>query len=140
VQGKTRGVKRNAALWPEVGAILDAYILGGRDPETVQEVYAGLEGAHFMSLDPAPAHTEMPSALFREAFGISAHMIRTLVVDFLKWHGEEGPAGVCQALLGHRNPEMHQEYRTDFRDQAAIGRYQATIRALRAPERSQRSA
>jgi integrase len=140
VQGKTRGVKRNPALWAEVGAMLDAYILAGRDPETVQDVYEGLQGSCFMSLAPVPAHEAMPSALFREEFAISAHMIRTLVVDFLKWHGEEGTAGVCQALLGHRDPEMHEEYRTDFRDQAALGRYHAVIGAIRKPERPQRAA
>ena len=139
VQGKTRGIKRNAALWPEVGDILDAYILAGGDSARVQEVYDALQGACFMSLDATPAHDEMPSVLFREEFAISAHMIRTLVVDFLKWHGDEGAAGVCQALLGHRDPEMHEAYRTDFRDQAAIGRYQATFEALREPERTQRA-
>ena len=140
VQGKTRRGKSNSALWPEVGAILDAYILDGRDPARIAEVYDGLQGAVFMSLSTKPAHLEMPSVLYREEFGISEHMIRTLAVDFLKWHGEEGTAQVCQALLGHRDPEMHEAYRTDFRDQAALRRFEDTMDALRGSMRAGKAA
>ena len=129
VQGKTGHIKRNPALWPEVGTLLDAYILGGREPGLAQARYEALAGCFFMSLAPEPAHAKMPSVLMREEFGVGAHAIRTLVTDFLKWHAA-GSAAVCQALLGHREPDMHQEYRSDFRDLAALGRYHATVAAI----------
>ena len=145
-QNKTRGRakarKSNSALWPETGRILDALILGDRakaldlvrDCEALNALaqvrYEELQGAFFMSLEAKPAHVNKPSVLYFEEFGIREHMIRTLVVDFMR-RADPRSASACQALLGHTDPTMHEEYMIEFPQEAAVQEHEAVRAGIR---------
>ena len=133
-QAKTKRIKHNHQLWPEVGALLDGLILGDRPPHRAQERYAALRGMFVLSLGPEPAHRELASVFYREEFGISEHAVRTLVVDLFR-NDEPESAAACRALLGHRDVKIHEEYRTDFKDAAAMRKYRAVLEARRASPR-----
>jgi ADP-ribose pyrophosphatase YjhB (NUDIX family) len=125
-QGKTGRNKDNGPLWPPVSAIIDAHVLGDRPKWMLEERLQDLEGMNLLSLGPQPFDTYRPSVLLREEFEISAHLVRTLVTDFLRRHRPNAAWAVKQ-LLGHTSRTMQATYQTDFREVAAVEAGQATI-------------
>jgi hypothetical protein len=125
-QNKNHRHKDNGPLWPPVSAIIDAHVLGDRPKWLIAERLRELDGMHLFSLSPEPCGTYRPTAFLREEFGISAHLIRTIVTDFLKRNRPDAAWAVKQ-LLGHTSRTMQNTYQTDFREVAAVEAGQASI-------------
>jgi hypothetical protein len=130
-QRKTGGKKEPGALWPCVCQALDAHILGGRPAWTIEERLADLDGVNLLSLENEPLNAYYASAVLRREFGVSGHLIRTLVTDFLRIHRPDA-AWAAQQMLGHSNRTMQETYRTDFAEVASIDNVQELLDDLRA--------
>jgi hypothetical protein len=137
-QGKTRRNKENGALWGPVSAIIDRHVLGDRPPWAIAARMAELDGMYLFALGPEPIGTYQPSSFLREEFGISAHLVRTLVTDLLRRHQPDA-AWAVKLILGHTTRTMQQTYQTDFREVAAVEKVQATLAKITAAaEQTQR--
>ena len=128
-QSKTRCAKDLGPYWPEVSRILDAHVLAGRPAWRMDERLAELDGYNLLSLAPEGFDIYHPSALLREQFGISGHLVRTLVTNLLRTHRPDA-AWAAKELLGHSGRWMQQTYLTDFRESAAIAKYHGVLAEL----------
>lgn len=88
-----------------------------------------LDGCNLLGLEEGSFATYHPAVLLQEEFGISGHLVRTLVTDLLRAHRPDA-AWAAQTLLGHKSQWMQATYRTDFRDAAAMEKYHGAIEAL----------
>jgi integrase len=93
---------------------------------------------HLLSLGPDPFGCYRPSAILREEFEVSAHLIRTLATDLLRRHAPDASWAV-KLLLGHSSRTIQGTYRTDFRETAAVEVGQEPSASSRRRPRSARS-
>ncbi|MCB2118548.1 MAG: hypothetical protein KDE06_03870 [Rhodobacteraceae bacterium] len=101
-QEKTGHSTEAGALWPEVCAVLDAHLLCGRPERHIQLRYRDLLGCNWLTLTEKAPGRAWPSALVKEAIGVPAHDLRTLVADTMRWQDPETAANVIAAHLGHK--------------------------------------
>ncbi|SIO10127.1 hypothetical protein SAMN05444722_0420 [Rhodovulum sp. ES.010] len=130
-QGKTRRRKSTGALWPITSALIDHHLLGDRPNMCLPGLVADLEGANLVALDAAPMGLYYPSRVLQRHFGVSGHLVRTLVTDAVRVHRPDA-AWAAQFLLGHSNRQMQESYRTDFRELAVLRDYHRALAALTA--------
>lgn len=111
-QEKTGHGTEAGALWPEVCAVLDAHLLCGRPERHIQLRYRDLLGCNWLTLTAKAPGRAWPSALIKEAIGVPAHDLRTLVADTMRWHDPDTAANVISAHLGHKTRAAGEAYRT----------------------------
>lgn len=121
-QSKTARLKDNGPLWPVTSRLLDRHILADRPDWVLPDRLDELHGLNAVSLREEGMDLYYPTKVLHREFGISGHLVRTLIVDAIRIsHPDAGWA--AQFLLGHGTREMQEEYRTDFREVAAIRKY-----------------
>ncbi|WP_417809879.1 hypothetical protein [Thioclava sp.] len=125
-QAKTRRRKKLGALWPFTSRLLDAHVLGDRPAWQIKDRVAELDGMNLFSLSRVGYDTYHPTALLKEEFGISGHLIRTLVTNLIRTE-EPDAAWAAQALLGHSQRYSQRAYLTDFRVTASVRAWQSAI-------------
>jgi integrase len=130
-QSKTGRRKASGALWPITTRLIEDHILAGRPDWCLPDRLAELQGCNLLSLAPRGFGLYHPSAILREEFGISGHLVRTLITDAVR-NGRPDAAWAAQALMGHVNRTMQETYRVDFRETAAIRSWHDTLEALQA--------
>ncbi|WP_146194443.1 hypothetical protein [Thioclava sp. NG1] len=128
-QAKTRRKKEIGALWPFTGRLLDAHVLGDRPAWQIADRVAELDGMNLLSLAPESFDTYHPTALLKEEFGISGHLVRTLITNLLRTE-EPDAAWAAQALLGHSHRFSQRAYQTDFRVSASVKAWQTSIEKI----------
>ncbi|QPZ93380.1 hypothetical protein [Thioclava electrotropha] len=128
-QAKTRRKKELGALWPFTARLLDAHVLADRPSWQIKDRMAELDGMNLLSLGEDGYDTYHPSALLKQEFGISGHLIRTLVTNLIRTE-EPDAAWAAQALLGHSNRYSQRAYLTDFRVTASVREWQSTMADL----------
>lgn len=133
-QSKTSGRKDLGPYWQITSQILDLHVLAGRPDWRLAGRLEELDGCNLLGLEEGAFSTYHPTALLREEFGISGHLVRTLVTDLIRVHRPDA-AWAAQMLLGHKTRWMQASYRTDFRDTAALEKYHGTIETLAAAAR-----
>ncbi|WP_430939489.1 hypothetical protein [Rhodovulum sp. YNF3179] len=125
-QAKTGLWKENGPLLHLTSLLIDAHILEGRPAWCLGERLRALDGCNLISLTLEPMSTYYPSALLKEEFGISGHLLRTLITNLLRQERPDA-AWAVQKLLGHSSRYMQETYRTEFAETAAIGKYHAAL-------------
>ncbi|MEX1663136.1 hypothetical protein AB4874_16035 [Thioclava sp. 15-R06ZXC-3] len=125
-QAKTRRKKELGELWPFTSRLLDAHVLGDRPAWQIKDRVAELDGMNLLSLSSDGFDTYHPTALLKEEFGISGHLIRTLVTNLIRTE-EPDAAWAAQALLGHSQRYSQRAYLTDFRVTASVRAWQSAI-------------
>jgi len=120
-------------LWPEVGDILDAYLLDGAPAEQLRRRVAARDGTPFFSFDDGTTGVAIrwPSQVWRRHFGTGEHIVRTL------WHQlcyltEPDKVWMALALCGQASERTAQEYRLKAGRRAVCSRAQSLVRAARA--------
>ncbi len=109
-QGKTGHCKEAGAPWPEIGAILDEYILEGRPRRHAQQRFEELRGCNWLSLADEPYASRWPSVKVKDAVGVPFHDLRTLAADYLRMHDPVTAPRIVTVLLGQRTQEAGREY------------------------------
>lgn len=110
-QEKTGRSTEAGVLWPEVSALLDEHILGGRPDRLVHVRYRELIGRNWLTFAEGPARRALPSELVRQALGVPPHDLRTLAADYLRRHDPASAAALVSAHLGHGCEAAGAEYR-----------------------------
>lgn len=118
-QSKTGRADEAGALWPEVGAALDAHLLNGRPARLIRRRYADLHGRNWLTFEPVPCLAKAPSALVKWAIGVPAHDLRTLAADTLRRHDPAQAPDVIAAHLGHATAAAGAAYRAICDGEAA---------------------
>lgn len=140
-QEKTGWTTESGAIHPEICAILDEWILGGRPERLIQHRYHELQGRNWLSLEHEPPYRNLPSELTRAAIGVPSHDLRTLAADYMRRHNPARAADVIATHLGHRTREAGKPYRAECSGAAAQAIWmsaRASI-AARAKQASSRS-
>ena len=109
-QGKTGHWKQAGELWPEIGAVLDEHILGGRPRRYAPRRFEELRGCNWLSFAIEPYASRWPSEKVRDAIGVPLHDLRTLAADYLRMHDPVAASRIVSVLLGHRTLEAGREY------------------------------
>ena len=125
-QSKTRRNKDLGTLWHFTSALIDAHLLGGRPKWQIENQVRGFIGHNLLSLSNVPLHIYYPTKVLRKEFGISGHLVRTLITDLLR-NERPDAAWAAQEMLGHSNTWMQNTYRTEFRVTASVKRWQALL-------------
>jgi soluble cytochrome b562 len=118
-QGKTGAWKEAGDLWPEIGAVLDEHILGGRPQRHAQRRFEELRGCNWLSFAREPYASRWPSEKVNDAIGVPLHDLRTLAADYLRMHDPVAAPRIVAVLLGHRTQEAGEEYRALCAETAA---------------------
>ncbi|MFG6592636.1 hypothetical protein [Sulfitobacter sp. 1A12157] len=137
-QAKTRRIKDLGVLWPLTSALIDDHILAGRPKWQIEDQVRVFTGRNLLSLSAEPFHTYYSTQVLREEFGISGHLVRTLITDLLR-NERPDAAWAAQELLGHSNQRMQATYQSDFRVTASVHKWQgianAYLKSMRKSER-----
>jgi len=88
-----------------------------------------LDGCNLLGLEDGALSICHPTALLKEEFGISGHLVRTLLTDLIRVHRPHADWAV-QTMLGHMSRWMQSTYRTDFRETAALEKYNEAMAQL----------
>ncbi len=126
-QAKTGRKKELGALWPLTCALIDAHILAGRPAWQIKGQVHALSGCNLLSLSNMPFHTYFSANVLRQEFGISGHLMRTLITDLLR-NARSDAAWAAQEMLGHSNKWMQATYQSDFRAVASIRQWHALLK------------
>ena len=118
-QGKTGYWKEAGELWPEISAVLDEHILGGRPHRHTQRRFEELRGCNWLTFAQEPYASRWPSEKVRDAIGVPLHDLRTLAADYLRMHDPVAAPRIVAVLLGHRTQEAGEEYRALCAETAA---------------------
>lgn len=118
-QAKTGRQKDLGPLWPLTSALIDAHILAGRPRWQIEGCVQDVIGCNLISLAKAPFHRYHATKVLRQEFGISGHLVRTLITDLIRNERPDG-AWAAQEMLGHSNRWMQATYQSDFRATASI--------------------
>ena len=110
-QEKTHRVLDPGRLWPEVGAVLDEHLLGGRPDRHVHLRYSQLLGLNWLTHTAVPHASAWPSAQVKAVLGVPLHDLRTLLAEFLRDIDPEHAPDLVQAMLGHGSRAAGEEYR-----------------------------
>ncbi len=127
-QAKTGRSKDLGPLWALTGALIEAHILAGRPDWQIEDRVNDLNGCNLLSLSETPFHRYYATSVLREEFGISGHLVRTLITDLLR-NGRPDAAWAAQEMLGHSNRWMQATYQSDFRATAAIRQWHLLLAA-----------
>jgi len=119
------------SLWPEVQAVLDEHLLGGRPRRHAHRRYLELEGMNWLSFTQMGYDRRWPSEQVKDAIGVPLHDLRTLAADYLRLHDPVAAPNVITALLGHASAEAGEEYRA-LCTQTAAQREWREVRAVHA--------
>jgi len=125
-QAKTRRIKDLGSLWPTTGALIDAHVLGGRPKWQIEDQVHVSTGRNLLSLSNEPFHIYYPTKILRDEFGVSGHLVRTLITDLLRTERPDA-AWAAQEMLGHSNKWMQSTYRTEFRVTASVKQWQGML-------------
>lgn len=125
-QAKTGRMKDLGALWPLTGALIDAHVLGGRPKGQIEDQVRAFTSCNLLTLSSEPFHTYYSAQVLREEFGISGHLVRTLITDLLR-NERPDAAWAAQEMLGHSNKWMQNAYRTEFKVTASVKQWQALL-------------
>jgi hypothetical protein len=109
-QEKT-GHETDVALWPEIGALLDLWVLGGRPARQIHLRMAALAGMNWLSLEAAPPRRNLPTEITTATLGVPSHDLRTLAADYLRLHDPARAADVLATHLGHVSTAAGTPYR-----------------------------
>lgn len=118
-QAKTGRWKDLGPLWVLTGAFIDAHILAGRPNWQIADRVSALNGCNLLSLSEVPFHSYYPTKVLRQEFGISGHLVRTLITDLIR-NERPDAAWAAQEMLGHSNKWMQTAYQSDFRATASV--------------------
>ncbi|WP_322896142.1 MULTISPECIES: hypothetical protein [unclassified Yoonia] len=121
-QAKTGRRKELGPLWLLTSVLIDAHVLAGRPHYLLDHCLNESTGSNLLSLTRQPFSTYYPTAILREEFGISGHLVRTLVTDLIR-NERPDSAWAAQHMLGHSGRWMQQTYRSDFRATASVKLY-----------------
>ncbi len=118
-QGKTGREKEVGLLWPGTSALIDAHLLGDRPSWMITDRVAEVHGMYLLTLTETVLHSGFLNRRLRADFGISGHLVRTLINDLLR---RERPDALwaSQHLLGHSDRFMQSTYRSDFSESGAV--------------------
>ena len=128
-QSKTGHWKDAGTLWPEIGAVVDEHILGGRPPRHAQRCYENLNGCNWLSLRPKPYANRWPSEKVKQVIGVPLHDLRTLAADYLRLYDPAVAPQIVAALLGHKTRAAGAAYSALCAETAAQREWQA-LRAV----------
>ena len=120
-QGKSRRPKPLEALWPITCRILDAHVLGDRPDWAIEDRIRELGGMNLLSLDRKTVSSTHVAQLIKETYGISPHLVRTLVCDAIRVVRPDA-MWAAQAMLGHGDRWMQETYRSDFAEAVAVSK------------------
>ncbi|MCX8226323.1 MAG: hypothetical protein OTI35_09630 [Sulfitobacter sp.] len=129
-QAKTRRWKDLGPLWPVTSALIDAHVLAGRPAWQIEECVSALNGCNLLSLNVMPFHSYYATSVLREEFGISGHLVRTLITDLLR-NARPDAAWAAQEILGHSNRWMQATYQSDFRATASVRQWHEVLKMQR---------
>ncbi|SDY83872.1 site-specific integrase [Citreimonas salinaria] len=127
-QSKTGRRKELGPLWPLTSALIDDHVLAGRPLPMLEDCVQKVRGRNLLSLAQQPLHAYYATAVLQEEFGISGHLIRTLITDLIS-NERPDAAWAAQQMLGHSSRWMQRIYQSDFRMTASIQSYHRTIAA-----------
>lgn len=128
-QSKTGRTKENGSLWRLTSELIDRHILADRPAWLLADRLTELHGRNLLSLEEESLGLYHPSRVLRAAFGISGHLVRTLITDAIRVSRPDA-AWAAQFLLGHGTREMQEVYRTQFAELGAIQKYHDTMADL----------
>jgi hypothetical protein len=111
-QQKTGHWKDAGELWPEIGAVIDEHILGGRPKRHTQRRFEELRGVNWLTFSDQPYDSRWPSEKVSDALGVPLHDLRTLAADYLRLHNPASAPNVVAVLLGHVTREAGEDYRS----------------------------
>lgn len=110
-QQKTGHWKDAGKIWPEIGAVIDEHILGGRPKRHAQRRFEELRGKNWLTFSDQPYDSRWPSEKVSDALGVPLHDLRTLAADYLRLHNPASAPNVVAVLLGHVTREAGEDYR-----------------------------
>ncbi|SDF03009.1 hypothetical protein SAMN04488105_111121 [Salipiger thiooxidans] len=113
MQEKTGHETESGRLWPEVCALLDRWILGGRPDRLVVHRYLELTGHNWLSLSAETPYRDLPSELTKSLIGVPSHDLRTLAADYLRRHDPARAAQIIRTHLGHATDRAGDAYATE---------------------------
>ena len=135
-QAKTGNRKEMEALWSGTCLLLDSHILADRPAARMIHQLAELDGANLLTLEDSELDRSFINRRLERDFPLemsngsverlTGHLIRTLIVDAIR---RERPNAhwAARHMLGHSDRWMHETYRSDFDESAAVramnGRY-----------------
>lgn len=127
-QEKTGVDYESAALWEEVGAILDDLVVRGSGEDVATRVEARRGTPLFAWGDDGsmPVHREWPSVVWRKHFGVGVHMVRTLWASHYADH-DPARSWAATALLGHTSERTRRHYEIRARRTQAVATCQDII-------------
>ena len=127
-QAKTGRRKELGPLWALTSALIDSHILAGRPDWQIHERVHTLNGRNLLSLADTPFHKYFATDALKKEFGVSAHLIRTLITDLLR---NERPDAVwaAQEMLGHSSNWMQNTYQSEFRATASVRQWHELLNA-----------
>lgn len=118
-QNKTKERKDIDALWPGTCALLDAHVLADRPAWMIDARVAELHGANMLTLSCNILNAGFINRRLQEDFEIHGHLLRSLITDAIRRNRPDA-AWAAQHMLGHATRTMHEGYRTDFDESAAV--------------------
>lgn len=118
-QGKTRTRKELGPLWPGTSALIDAHLLGDRPGWMIDDRVDEMHGMYLLTLGETVLHAGFLNMRLRADFGISGHLIRTLINDLLRRQRPDA-LWASQHMLGHTDRFMQNTYRSDFAESGAV--------------------
>ena len=128
-QAKTGTRKMMEVLWPGTCMLLDAHVLADRPVSRIESRMRELDGANLLTLEGADLGRCFINRRLEKDFPLrmedksiehlTGHLIRTLIVDAIR---RLRPDAVWAArhMMGHSDRWMHETYRSDFDESAAV--------------------
>ena len=131
-QEKTGDSYEMRRLWPEVGEMLDAVVLGGRDETHLWTRLNVLEGRALFAWDDdhtEPVDEGWPTKVWRRHVGVGIHMVRSL---WATHYADENPheSWAASDLLGHGSGRTREAYEVRVRRDRAVAQTQDLIEGL----------
>lgn len=118
-QEKTGAKTETGSIWPEIGDLLDDWILEGRPDRLVHLRYHELKGCNWLTLDAHAPYRNLPTELTKAAIGVPSHDLRTLAADYMRRHDPAHAANVIATHLGHNTHAAGTAYRAECTGTAA---------------------
>lgn len=139
-QEKTGHETESGRLWPEVSALLDRWILGGRPDRLVMHRYRELTGCNWLSLSDETPYRNLPSELTHALIGVPSHDLRTLAADYLRRHDPARAAHIITTHLGHVTDRAGDAYATECIGTSAQRLWQSAREMIAAADGNSREA
>lgn len=129
-QSKTDRETGAGSLWPETCQILDDLVLRGRPARLISLEYQSRIGMNWLTGTNETRSAGFSSQLVRDAIGVPAHDLRTLVADYLRFHDPATAPDIIQSHLGHGSKTAGTAYRALAEGDAAAASWTAIRRDL----------